>query len=579
MKLYLNILNYSYKFNLEMLIWLISGFCSLYFRFDGKIYVSTYLKVVPSALILSLLYLLISSADKKIFGQAKNTTYEELFSIIRCYITTGFSFFLFLLIYPNFILPKSFPILATILALGLHLICRKILLYVIQRSAIRSNIVPVALYGAGTQAVSLLNKILSDDNLDWKPVVILDDDLKLTINSINGVKVVKGLSIKELISKYRPKILIVTFANISNTRLDELQNICDSLFVELKIISPIKALSGQDFRLTDIRTPTQEELIGKSSIKIELKQVKELIAGKVILVTGAGGSIGSELARQIDRLNPKKLYLLDRDESNLLDTYLDLNNSSYILADIRDQVAISNILRSIKPEILVHAAALKHLNMLEKFPDEAIKTNIYGTNLLLEEASSIGIKTFINISTDKAADPISVLGKTKLISERLTAFYANKFNNAGTKFVSVRFGNVFGSRGSVIQTFKKQIDSGRTINITHPDVSRYFMTMEEAVYLVLRATTEGESGDTLILKMGKPILIHDIAKKLIRSSGKAVKVKYTGLKPGEKLSETLVGTQEISFDTKIEGIFRVKTEPISPSALPLEVEKIKKLRY
>jgi dTDP-glucose 4,6-dehydratase len=571
---YLNILKYIARFNLVVSIWFVSGFCSLYFRYDGIIIFTTYLKIIPSTLLLTVVYLFITSLDRKLFGRAKKTTYEELFSVLRRYTFTGFLYFIFLIIYPNFILPKSFPILTTILALGLHLISRKVLSYILQRAIVRSNKIPVALYGAGTQTVSILNKISSDESLDWKPIVILEDDLSLDVNSINGIKVVKGLNIQDLIVKYNPGILIVTFANISNARLDELQNLCDDFSVQLKIISPIKAISGEDFKLSDIRTPTQEELIGKSSIKIELEQVKALIKGKVILVTGAGGSIGSELARQIDRYGPKKLYLLDRDESSLLDTHLDLINSSYILADIRDQVALSNALNSAKPEILVHAAALKHLNILEKYPDEGIKTNINGTNLVLQESLKIGVKTFINISTDKAADPISVLGKTKLIAERLTAYYANQASNIDSKFVSVRFGNVFGSRGSVIQTFQKQIDSGDAITITHPKVSRYFMTMEEAVHLVLRATIEGESGDTLILKMGKPILIEDIAKKLIHSSGKNIEIKYSDLQPGEKLTESLIAVREVPFNTKIEGVIKVRTNPLSPSDLPIDIKTL-----
>jgi len=573
----LTLMTYVARFTLVLFIWLISGFCSIYFRYDGELILNTYLRVIPTAFVLTIFYTLISILDLKIFGSTTKTTFEELFSVLRRYTISGVLCFMFLLIYPNFILPKSFPILTTILALGIHLLSRKFLSYYFHWSKVKSNQVPVALYGAGSQAISIIQKILEDKSLDWKPIIILDDNLELNINSINGIRIVKGLSIEELISKFKPKILIVTFANISNFRLDLIQNICDKNSVQLKIISPIKAISGQDFKLSDIRTPSQEELIGKSSIKIELESVRELIQDKVVLITGAGGSIGSEIARQVHNYQPKKIFLLDRDESSLLETHLDIPNSNYILLDIRDEKALASALQDTKPEVLFHAAALKHLNILEKFPEEGIKTNVYGTNLVLKESSKIGVKTFVNISTDKAADPISILGKTKLIAERLTAYYSTQVINKNSKYVSVRFGNVFGSRGSVLQTFQRQIDAGRTIEITHPEVSRYFMTMEEAVHLVLRATVEGETGDTLILKMGKPILIKDIARKLINASGKNIEIKYTNLQPGEKLNELLIGLKEKQVQTNIEGIIKVRVGPLSPSDLPLDKNQLDKI--
>jgi dTDP-glucose 4,6-dehydratase len=575
----MKLINSVTKFNLVLLIWIFSGFCSLYFRYDGEILFLTYLRIIPSAIILTILYTLITFLDQRIFGKASKTSFEELFSIFRRYFLSGMLYFILLLVYPSFIIPKSFPILTSILAVGLHLVSRKLLLYFQQRIKLKSNVVPVALYGAGSQAISIIQKILDDRDLDWKPIVILDDDINLKINSINGIVVVKGLSVENLIHSFKPKILIVTFTRIENLRLEQLQNICDVNSIELRIVSPSLTVTGKDFRVSDIRKPTQEELIGKSSIKIELQKVRTLIENKAVMITGAGGSIGSEIARQVSSYNPKKLFLLDRDESGLLETQLNLvsgsQSSSLILVDIRDQKALSKIMYQAKPEIVFHAAALKHLNILEKFPDEAIKTNVFGTNFILKESIKIGVQTFINISTDKAADPISVLGKTKLISERLTAFYSKNTNNLNSKYVSVRFGNVFGSRGSVIQTFQRQLEAGSSLTITHPRVSRYFMTMEEAVHLVLRAIIEGESGDTLILKMGEPVLIKDIAEKLIKYSGKDTAIKYSELQPGEKLNESLVGEKESQLRTSIEEIIRVRVEPMLPDELPIDSSELK----
>jgi FlaA1/EpsC-like NDP-sugar epimerase len=231
-----------------------------------------------------------------------------------------------------------------------------------------------------------------------------------------------------------------------------------------------------------------------------------------------------------------------------------------VLADIRDSECIYNVLNRIKPDIVFHAAALKHLNMLEMYPEEGYKTNIQGTNNVLVAAVDNQVKIFINISTDKAADPISVLGKTKLISEQLTAGCA--VINKSCKFVSVRFGNVFGSRGSVMQTFSKQIEFGTAITITDPKVQRYFMTLEDSVYLVLQAAIQGNSGETLILKMGKPILIKDIATKLIKASGKRIEIRFSSLRPGEKLTEVLVGKNEKILESKDGETLRVRVDPI-----------------
>ena len=276
------------------------------------------------------------------------------------------------------------------------------------------------------------------------------------------------------------------------------------------------------------------------------------------------------MARQINSFNPQELYLLDRDESGLLEVSLSLNihdgrmPPKLVLADIRDEVRISDLIAKIRPQIIFHAAALKHLNILEMYPEEAFKTNVIGTNTLLKEAVRNRVMTFINISTDKAADPISVLGNSKLLAEKLTAGYSSNNNDTETRFLSVRFGNVFGSRGSVIHTFLKQIEQGGPVTITDPMVKRYFMTIEDAVHLVLRAATQGESGDTLILRMGDPVPIMDIANKLIKSSGKEIELRFTSLRPGEKLNELLVGKNEHILESDFSEIMRVKVEPIKP---------------
>ena len=565
-----NIIKSFFNFILYLFVWTISSILAILFRYDFKLSVDVAVKILPSLFLFILTFYIIGYLDRKMFGLPSKSSFEEFFSISRKFLVTGFVCFIFLLIYPSFILPKSYPILTSILSLGFYAIVNKLAKFYYQKILIKNSSITVAIYGAGMQGQLLLQKILNDQTLDWKPIVIFDDNSNLKITRLNGIKVVTGVSLPTLFKKYNLKILIVSFSQISNIKLQEIQEICNIHDVQLLIISPIKAITGKEFSISDIRKPTQEELIGKSSIKADYNLVKAFISGKVVLVTGAGGSIGSELARQINSFNPQELYLLDRDESGLLEVSLSLNihdgrmPPKLVLADIRDEVRISDLMAKIKPQIIFHAAALKHLNILEMYPEEAFKTNVIGTNTLLKEAVRNRVMTFINISTDKAADPISVLGNSKLLAEKLTAGYSSNNNDTETRFLSVRFGNVFGSRGSVIHTFLKQIEQGGPVTITDPMVKRYFMTIEDAVHLVLRAATQGESGDTLILRMGDPVPIMDIANKLIKSSGKEIELRFTSLRPGEKLNELLVGKNEHILESDFSEIMRVKVEPIKP---------------
>jgi dTDP-glucose 4,6-dehydratase len=578
-----NIIKSFFNFTLYLFVWTISSILAILFRYDFKLSVDVAVKILPSLFLFILTFYVIGYFDRKIFGLPSKSSFEEFFSFSRKFLITGFICFIFLLIYPNFILPKSYPILTSILSLGFYAIVNKLAKFYYQKILIKNSSITVAIYGAGMQGQLLLQKILNDQTLDWKPIVILDDNSNLKITRLNGIKVVTGVSLPTLFKKYNLKILIVSFSQISNNKLQEIQEICNINDVQLLIISPIKAITGKEFTISDIRKPTQEELIGKSSIKADYNLVKAFISSKVVLVTGAGGSIGSELARQISSFNPRELYLLDRDESGLLDVSLSLNIQDgrippkLVLADIRDEIRISDLIARIKPQIIFHAAALKHLNILEMYPEEAFKTNVIGTNTLLNEAAKNRVMTFINISTDKAADPISVLGKTKLLAEKLTAGYQSNNEDKNIKYLSVRFGNVFGSRGSVIHTFLKQIEQGGPVTITDPMVKRYFMTIEDAVHLVLRAATQGESGDTLILRMGDPVSIMDIANKLIKSSGKEIKLEFTSLRPGEKLNELLVGKNEKILESNYSEIMRVKVDPISWENSPKSCQELIKI--
>lgn len=322
--------------------------------------------------------------------------------------------------------------------------------------------------------------------------------------------------------------------------------------------------------LRDLRALTIEDLIGRRPIDTEVESITSYLRGNTVLVTGAGGSIGSELCKQISRFDPAKLIMLDRDETGLQLAQIGvsghglLDTKDIVLADIREQEVLLNIFKEIKPDVVFHAAALKHLPVLEQFPDEAWKTNVLGTHNVLEAANSVGVKTFINISTDKAADPTSILGKSKKLAEGLTSWYAE---TTGAKYLSVRFGNVLGSRGSLLPTFSSLIESGGPLTVTHPDVTRFFMTIPEACQLVLQAGAIGRPQDVLILDMGEPVKIMDIANRMIEISGKKIEIVYTGLRPGEKLHEDLYGSKEDSEVLTHELISHAKVSPLDPGEL------------
>jgi len=334
---------------------------------------------------------------------------------------------------------------------------------------------------------------------------------------------------------------------VDATFLREISHAAAEAGIAVKVLPGVNDLLGGQVGIRDIRDIDLPDLLGRHQIDTDLAAVAGYLAGQRILVTGAGGSIGSELCRQISRWNPAELIMLDRDESSLHAVQLSiqgramLDSPDVVLADIRDAVRIRDIFTERRPDVVFHAAALKHLPMLEQYPGEAVKTNITGTLAVLHAAKASGVRRFVNISTDKAANPISVLGYSKRIAEGLTASVAA--SAAGT-YLSVRFGNVLGSRGSVLTAFAAQVAAGDPITVTHPDVSRYFMTIEEAVQLVIQAAAIGRDGEALVLDMGDPVKIDDVAHHLIELSGKRIEIQYTGLREGEKMHEDLFGEGE-----------------------------------
>jgi dTDP-glucose 4,6-dehydratase len=409
------------------------------------------------------------------------------------------------------------------------------------------------IYGAGDAGSQLATLMQTDRTGRFLPVGFLDDDPgKRHLRRANLRVLGTGGALESVAIDQGIETLVIAIAGVSSERLQSIDRTCAALGVRVQVIPTAAEIVGGAIRLGDVSDLSEEEIMGRRPVETDEAEINEFIRGKTILITGAGGSIGSELSRQVHRYQPKRVVLLDRDESALHETQLSidgtglLSSEDLILCDIRDADRVSSIVSDISPDIIFHAAALKHLSFLERFPHEAWKTNVQGTMNVAVAAEASGVRNFVNISTDKAAEPTSVLGFSKRITERLVA----SLGPADCQWVSVRFGNVLGSRGSVITTFRHQIAKGGPVTVTHPDVTRYFMTIREAVHLVLQAAVLGERGETLILDMGKPLKIADIAQYMIQRSGREIPITYAGLRSGEKLEEILISVDEVTTSTK-----------------------------
>ena len=460
--------------------------------------------------------------------------------------------------------PRSVPIIAalvyTALALSLRVSRRFIFQHRKLMNSVQNNIV---IYGAGSLGSHISDLVNLDKNLFL--IGFLDDDVKKGNLTINGKKVLGNLNnLENLITKYNINQVIVAISSLNDIKLEKLKKISEITKVKLNSVpSAGKLLFGIE-NLNDLISLNESNLLGRQAISVNREEIARILSSKKILVTGAGGSIGSEIVKQCLTYSPTTVYSLDRDETALHALELEtsgkglLIGENFLLADIRDKETLMQIFGKIKPDIVFHAAALKHLPILENFPEEAFKTNIIGTENVLDAAIASGIKIFVNISTDKAADPSSVLGKSKLSAEKIISKKAKEFPSL--KLLSVRFGNVIGSRGSVLHIFKYQIDNDIPLTITDANVTRYFMTVKEAVALVLQSIAIGDSGETLILDMGKPVRIEDVAKFMIRESGKNLPIVYTGLRPGEKLHESLNSDTEKLVSRDHPKIFHTRVD-------------------
>jgi FlaA1/EpsC-like NDP-sugar epimerase len=423
--------------------------------------------------------------------------------------------------------------------------------------------------GAGNTGEMILRDIKRTGYVEFYPVGFLDDDKRKIGTYLHGVKVLDKIeNLEKVIKAYSIEAIIIAIASLTHRELTGIYISAKKFGVKtIKIIPKIYNFEKPEISVKKLEDINIEDLLARKTVQVDQKKIGSFLNQKKVLITGAGGSIGSEIALQTYQFNPSELILFDIDETELFNLELKLNKLfkadgvklHFIVGDIRDYKKLEEVIESFRPQIIFHSAAYKHVPMMEYNPDEAVKVNVFGTYNLAKLSTQFKVEKFINISTDKAVKPKSIMGATKRLSE----YICRAFNDLGkTEYISVRFGNVVGSRGSVLPVWLEQIKQGGPITVTHPDMKRYFMTIPEAVSLVLMASAVGKGGEILVLDMGEPVKILDLAEQFIRINGlepyRDIDIKFTGIRPGENLFEDILTAEEGTDATMYERIFIAK---------------------
>jgi FlaA1/EpsC-like NDP-sugar epimerase len=541
---------------LDTLVINFSGFIALALRYDFSIaginreYIDAMVAYIPINTFLTLFIFMIFRLYHSLWRFASIT---ELTNVIySCSIATAIQYFGMKIL--NYTMPKSYFLISLLLltsAVGGSRFLYRAIRVVNNKYHIDSN-KRIMIIGAGQAANTIIKEIHNSKYLNGKMVCAIDDSKMKLGGYIQRVRVVGDrYDIVSSAVKYGITDIIIAIPSLSRKEIKKILNICKETGCVLKILPGMYQLINEEVSVSRLRNVEIEDLLGRESIELDNESIMGYVSNQVILVTGGGGSIGGELCRQIAKHKPKQLIIIDIYENNAYDIQQELVNLYptlnlvVLIASVRNTKRMDYIFKKYRPEVVYHAAAHKHVPLMEVSPNEAIKNNVNGTFKIVKIADKYGVKRFVQISTDKAVNPTNVMGASKRICEMIVQMMNNHSN---TEFVAVRFGNVLGSNGSVIPLFKKQIEAGGPVKVTHPDIIRYFMTIPEAVSLVLQAGAIAKGGEIFVLDMGEPVKIVDLARNLVRLSGyipeKDIAIEFTGLRLGEKLFEELLMDEE-----------------------------------
>jgi FlaA1/EpsC-like NDP-sugar epimerase len=554
----------------DALVWVVGMYAAVWLRYDFKVEPvlvsdTMMLFAVVTALGHAVLALLVG-----VYSQhARRGTFDEVRALTVSTALATSGLVALGMAFPVGGIPRTIPVILGLFACLIMMTTRSVARSLRELRVInRKEKPPIIIFGAGAAGRLLAHNLLNDDRSPFRPVAFLDDDRAKQRRRIHGIPV-RGRRdrLAKVAARTQTEHMVIAIPSATRDVIGDLQRCAEDAGVTPLVLPSLSEMMGRrSVTGEDIRQINLEDLLGRRPITLNLTEIGEALNRRRILVTGAGGSIGSELCRQLTRFTPAELVLLDRDESALqgvtlgLDGDALLDKRNVVLCDIRDSGALARVFAEHQPQIVFHAAALKHLPLLEAYPDEAWKTNVLGTLNVLEAARRAGVETFVNISTDKAAAPTSNLGYSKRIAERITAGYALRSSG---RYLSVRFGNVLGSRGSVVPAFQAQIARGGPVTVTHPDVERFFMLIPEACQLVMQAAAIGGDGEVMVLDMGSPVRILDVAQTLISMSGKRIRIEFSGLRAGEKMTEDLFHSLDDQRSTRHPLVSAVDVPPLT----------------
>ncbi|MDV3426519.1 MAG: polysaccharide biosynthesis protein [Bacillota bacterium] len=545
--------------------------------------------------------IIIMIAFNYVFGLYNNVwkyaSIEELFSIIYSVSTSNIVFVLYSYIVNYKFLKSSFYRFPFTVHIIFWILCILTLggsRFLFRIADERGNKVKsdkvsknLLIIGAGDAAAMLIKELKKHRDLNYNIKGLIDDDKTKKLKRVGGIKVLGNRDdIKKIAEELKINEIIIAIPSVDDDESKEIINICKTTNCKLKIIPGIYEIVAGKVNISQIRDVSIDDLLGRAEVRLNTSKIKGYIENQTVLVTGGGGSIGSELCRQIAKFNPALLIIVDIYENNVYELQMELNykfpdlNKKIIIASIRDEFKMDIIFNSLRPDVVFHAAAHKHVPLMEENPEEAIKNNIIGTYNLLRLCDKYSVKKFVQISTDKAVNPTNVMGATKRFCEIMVQGFDRI---SKTEYVAVRFGNVLGSNGSVIPLFKEQIKRGGPVTVTHPEINRFFMTIPEASQLVIQAGGMAKGGEVFVLDMGEPVKIADLAKDLIKLSGfepnKDIKIEYTGLRPGEKLYEELLTSELALTTTEHNKIFIEKPDEFNMDYINGAIEEFRTVSH